>query len=100
MRTSYLPLILISVWLFAIFAPPIISVLGEDGTSIITLNLNEEEQQEQGKKTLDEKQVVVRTSTSLLVLSRLQNTHLYDFYLLGNSDHSSEIVLPPPEQYS
>ena len=92
-------LVLLSVWLFAIFAPPLISIFCDDRNPIVSINLNEEEQQEQGKKSTDEKLVVVRNSSSFSVLSQLQNSILHSFYLLGNSVHASEIDHPPPELF-
>ena len=99
MSKRHLLFVLLSVWIFAIVAPPIISLLCEDGKSIITVNLNEEEQQEQGKKSIDEKLVVKGNSSDFSFLYRLQYSTLYDFYLLGKSDYASEIFLPPPEHH-
>ncbi len=87
---------LLSIWLFAIFAPPVISLMNNDGNTIITVNLNEEEQPEQGKKNVAEKKIVY-DNTNFSFLAQLRNHSLSDFYLLANFDHTLEIILPPPE---
>ena len=92
-------LVLLSVWLFAIFAPPVISVFSEDGNPLITINLNEEEPQEQAKKDLDEKVVLERNFANYILLAKFWNSSKYFPSLLKNSDNTSEIVLPPPEKY-
>lgn len=91
--------ILLSVWLFAIFAPPIISLACEKGDSFIALNLNEEEKHEQGKKDIDEQLIVEQsTTTDFSLHARLWNSASFTHSLLGNSDYLTEIILPPPEK--
>ncbi|SDL64402.1 hypothetical protein [Kriegella aquimaris] len=96
MIRSTIIITLLSIWLFAIFAPPIISLLNSDGSTIITVNLNEEEQPEQGKKNIAEKKIVY-DNTNYSFLAQLKNSTSSDFYLLANFDHTLEIILPPPE---
>lgn len=96
MLRSTIFITLLSIWLFAIFAPPIISLMNNDGKTIITINLNEEEQSEQGKKNVAEKKIVY-DNTNFYFLAQLRNHSLNDFYLLANFDHTLEIILPPPE---
>ena len=60
-------LVLLSVWLFAIFAPPLISIFCDDRNPIVSINLNEEEQQEQGKKSTDELAVMIDTFKPLMM---------------------------------
>lgn len=99
MSRSQIHYVLLFLWLFAIFATPIISFLGEENNSIVTINLNEEEQQEQAKKNIDEKLIVEKKGSDFSLQSHLQGCLSYDFYIFGNSEHISEIVLPPPEQF-
>ena len=63
----------------------------------MTINLNEEEQKGQEKNNIDEKLIVEGTNTDFSLLSQLQSSLSYDFYILGNFEHISEIILPPPE---
>jgi len=91
--------ILLFLWLFAIFAPSTISLLSDENKSIVTINLNEEEQQEQGKNNVDEKLIVEHSNSDFSLLSRLQASLFYDFHKFGNSEHASEIILPPPERF-
>lgn len=98
MFKSHVFILLILVWLFTIFVPSINSLLNDDENIFTTITLNEEEQQEEeGKNNIDEKLVVEQNPSSFSLLSQLKNSLLYDFYLLGDSDNTSKIVLPPPE---
>lgn len=90
-------IVLLSVWIFAILAPPIITLMNDDGNAVISMNVTEEEQQEQGKKNHGEKLILENSSPGAYHLSHLLNLGFYDFYLLGHYDRNSEIVLPPPE---
>ncbi|PIF00713.1 MAG: hypothetical protein CR994_04990 [Maribacter sp.] len=87
---------LLSIWIFAILAPPVISLLSDDAR-IIQINITEEEQQEQGEKNLGEKLILENNAPDVSLLSLLQDLGSHDFYLLGHYDLDSEIVLPPPE---
>ena len=89
--------ILLFVWLSAIFAPPVVSLLSAGSKSLVTINLNEEKEQEQGKKDIDEKLIVEKKGADFSLLSLLQGSLSHDFYILDNSEHFSEIILPPPE---
>ena len=88
---------LLVLWLFAIVGPSVITLLSDNNKSIITLNLNEEEQQEQGKKNIGEKIAFQDKSSNFQILSHLQNYLSYSFYLLSKSDIYIDIVLPPPK---
>ena len=59
---------LISIWLFAVFAPPIISLANNEDGIFISVNLNEEEQQEQAKKDDSEEKTLLESWIT-------QNTH-------------------------
>jgi hypothetical protein len=72
-------------------------MLSEGNKTILTINLCEEEQKGQEKSDIDEKLIVERANTNFSPLSHLQSSLSYNFYVLGNSDHISEIILPPPE---
>lgn len=97
MSRSLILLVLFSVWTFAIFAPPLISVLSEDGKSLVSNNLSEEEEQEQGKKNMEKKEIVSDNPTNFSLLSQLQDFGMCDFYLFVHSDYLSEVVPPPPK---
>ncbi|WP_091865120.1 hypothetical protein [Pricia antarctica] len=89
--------ILLGLWLFAIAAPSVITLIDVDKPVVVS-NINEEEHQEQGKKSFDEKKVVNNGLSDFSLLSQWQESILYNPYLLRNSDHRAEIVLPPPER--
>lgn len=91
-------LVLLFIWLFAIFTPPVISLANTEDRVFISMNQNEEEQQEQGKKDTSEEKIVQESSESLAFAS-FNNTKSYALGQLPRiSPHYLEIPLPPPEQ--
>lgn len=96
MSKSRMLFMLLGLWLFAIAAPSVITLIDVDKPVVVT-NLNEEEQQEQGKKSIDEKKVVDTDSYCFSLLSYWQDAVSCNGYLMGTSDFRSEIILPPPE---
>lgn len=91
-------LTLLFVWIFAILAPPVISLINDDGNAVITINLNEEEQQEQGKKSQDEEKIVKENAVDLSFLANVKKGKTDNFYVMSLTDHTVEILLPPPER--
>jgi hypothetical protein len=93
---SFIFVILSSIWFTGILAPPILQLLDVD-KPLITINLNEEESQEQAKKDLSEEIILSNLPghQSIFFLSSLTQTNWEHSlqYLL----YSSEIHLPPPE---
>jgi hypothetical protein len=88
--------ILLGLWLFAIAAPSVITLMDVDKPVVVS-NLNEEEQHEQGKTSVDEKKVVDNGLFDFSLRSKLGNRNNYAFYLEKSLDTTLEIILPPPE---
>lgn len=88
---------LISIWLFAVFAPPIISLASNEDGIFISLNLNEEEQQEQAKKDDSEEKTLLESWIAQIHISPTERTLLSDHLEIIISSHAIEIPLPPPE---
>lgn len=94
---SIILLFLLSLWLTAIIAPSVITLLERDGKIMVMTNMNEEEHQEQGKKEIGEKKLVLYnycspnflTSFSHISSNKLQEKHIPNYYL--------DILLPPPK---
>ncbi|MBM1104961.1 hypothetical protein JQC67_02305 [Aurantibacter crassamenti] len=100
MSKSQMHVILLSIWLFAITAPSIITLLTDGNKSPITLNLNEEEQQEQVKKSQAKEKIVNEDYYDLSLINFSNDSKLADFYFLGTLDYTSEVISPPPEYKS
>jgi len=96
MTRSRMLFTLLSLWLFAIAAPSIITLVDVDNPVVVT-NLNEEEQQEQGKKNIGEKELINDGSANLALRSKKGNRSNFAFYLGKSLETNLEIVLPPPE---
>lgn len=88
---------LIFIWLFAVFVPSVISLVNNEDNIFISVNLNEEEQQEQGKKDNSEEKTVLEYWIAQIHLSPQERTFLSDQLEITISSHAIEIPLPPPE---
>ena len=89
---------LLSLWIFSILAPSIITIYHGGDETLMILCHNEEEQQESGKKDNVEEKIVSEEKEQKFIIN------LFDEMVPGdtNTEHSSnyivEIHLPPPEQ--
>lgn len=98
MERQNILLTLLFVWIFAILAPPIISLLNDEGNAVISINLNEEEQQEQGKKNQGEEKIVKENATDFAFLFTVKKGNECNFYVMPHTEYTVEILLPPPER--
>lgn len=90
---------LLLVWLIALTAPPIITMLDSD-TKVLVTNLTEEEQHEypQGKKNTETPKLFFDQLECFSQISKQQSQKIADFYILGVSTHTQKILLPPPKK--
>ncbi len=89
--------LLLFAWIFALCVPPLATVLQSDESgTLISVNLNEEEQNEQGKKQIDSEHIAIALHKHLWLLQS-QGSDGHEFYLAGHANHNAEVVLPPPE---
>ncbi|HET8735070.1 MAG TPA: hypothetical protein VFM69_00590 [Pricia sp.] len=96
MSKSYMLYTLLGLWLFAIGAPSVITLIDADHPVVVS-NLIEEEQHEQGKKGLDENKVLQYDTANFSLMSKIGNRTHFAFYLDKSLDTTLEIILPPPE---
>jgi len=87
---------LLSFWICTLTVPSFVTILNSNDDPILVINLNEEEQQEQLKKDIEEKQITYYAS-SIMPNAQLKKTADADHYLISTSNMMTEIVLPPPE---
>lgn len=100
MLKPYLHFFLLSTWLFAIVAPSMVSYLSSKDQTVITFNLGEEEQQEQGQKSSVEEKFV-RENTNDFSIVRFQiKSPIKDLEYIIYSNHTLEVLSPPPKQIS
>lgn len=97
MKKSSILVSLIFIWLFAVFAPSVISLVNNEDSAYVSLNLNEEEQQEQSKFDDSEEIFFHEDSISQIRFSQQKRTPFLDKRQLIFISHSAEISLPPPE---
>ena len=90
---------LLCLWIFAIAAPSIITLLDVENPVVIT-NLNEEEQQEFGKKSQAEEKIVKDSTFNFYFKSLHKNSIVDTYNLLSYNNSFLEILSPPPEQLS
>ncbi len=91
--------LLLSFWLFAITAPSVITLLDVDNPIIVT-NLNEEEQQETGKKSPLEEKFVNDNYFNFSLIALSEHATMGHYYMMGYIDFTLDILLPPPEHIS
>ncbi|CAM3443815.1 hypothetical protein ZORO111903_02780 [Zobellia roscoffensis] len=91
--------LLLSLWLFAIAAPSVITLLDVDNPVIVT-NLNEEEQQENLKKSPVEEKFVSTNYYDFSLIALSERSILGHYHIMGYIDFTVEILLPPPEHLS
>jgi len=88
---------LLSLWIFAIMVPSVITMLDNGDKTIMVMTLNEEEQQEQGKKEIHEIQMVCSVSFCFTLSFLYKDEVKCTNNPLRYPDHTQEIHLPPPE---
>ncbi|MFC4095623.1 hypothetical protein [Euzebyella saccharophila] len=94
---SFARFTLLVLWLFAIAAPSVITLCDVDNPIVVT-NINEEEQQELGKKSPSEEKIVNEHFMDYALIF-CDNESKFDHYrMLGHFELSLEIISPPPEQ--
>jgi len=97
MTRSHILFVLLSLWIFAIVAPPIITLLNKDLKSVVSINLNEEEPHEQGKKSVDQQLIITQNNSNHSLFSNFRNPVLDAIDHFKRSNLALEIILPPPE---
>ena len=63
-------------------------------------NINEEEQQESGKKSIGEEKFVKVNSLDFSMIAIYENIIRLNHHIIGCFDLSLEVLSPPPEHYS
>lgn len=88
---------LISIWLFAVFAPSIISYITHEESFFISVNLTDEEPQEQSKKDNSEEKTLLQYGVAHIGISPKERKFLSDQPETCISPYPIEIPIPPPE---
>ncbi|MEZ4969285.1 MAG: hypothetical protein R2814_06435 [Flavobacteriaceae bacterium] len=88
--------LLLSLWLFAIVAPSAITLLDVNDPVIVT-NLNEEEQQETGKKSPLQEKFVNDGFSDFSLIALSQKSIMGVYHPMGHINFTQKILLPPPE---
>ncbi len=89
-------MVLLSLWLFAIVAPSVITLIDVDNPVLVT-NLNEEEHQESGKKSQLEEKILNNGRFDFSLIAQSKKSMLGHYHSSGPIEHTIEILLPPPE---
>jgi len=90
---------LLTLWLFAIVVPSAITLFDIENAIVIT-NLNEEEQQETGKKNQDEEKIIDGGIADFSMIAQSKKYVMGKHHSIGYLDYTLEILLPPPEHIS
>lgn len=87
---------LLTIWLFVIVAPSVISLLDVHNPVLVT-SLNEEEQQEYGKQAKAEEKIIHDICYDFSLALQPKKLLLGDYASTNHIEHIIEILLPPPE---
>lgn len=93
---SLVLIVLSSIWILGVLTPPIVNLVTDDA-SFISMNLNEEEPQEEEKKDIDEEKILTIRHQGYSIWSTKNSAVLFDTASFGVLTHTTEIPLPPPE---
>ena len=88
---------LLSLWLFAVGAPSVITLIDDDNPVLVT-NFNEEEQQESGKKSQANEKIINDAHFDLSLIAHSQRALLCKYHVISHIEYTLEILLPPPER--
>ncbi|TLP73138.1 hypothetical protein [Maribacter sp. ACAM166] len=89
---------LLLLWLFAVAAPSIITLCNVDNPIVVT-NLNEEEQQESGKKSMAEEKFVKENLLDFSLIAIYENSIRRNVHSIDCFNLSLEVLSPPPEPF-
>jgi len=94
---SVILLVLSSIWLFVVFVPSVLSIMDIEEVSFISINLTDEEQEEQINQDFDE-EIVLQEFSSLKSQIKVLNTlFIISSKVIFFRPHTLEIFLPPPK---
>jgi hypothetical protein len=89
--------ILLFIWVFALAAPTVISILDND-FKIVVKNFSEEEhQQHQGEKVKEIEKYVAPNFYALSYRIKQKNLAYINSSFLYNSQYFAKIIIPPPD---
>lgn len=97
-QTKYIiHIAMLTLWLFTCVGQPLITI-SNDGSPLMSINLNEDEQKEQqGKKNNEEEKIISISLIDFDFQYYLKERRNVDSYCLGFSHCIRQIDLPPPE---
>ena len=90
----------LSLWVFSILAPSVITLASNGEETLMILCHNEEEQQETGKKDSVEEKIIPEYKDPNSLTHHTEDIVPGDKYTQHSSNYVVEIHLPPPEQGS
>lgn len=93
---GFAQVVLLCLWLFALVAPCVITLIDNENP-VLVINLNEEEQQESVKKSFAKEKIINDGHFDVSHMAQFQRVVLGDYYSVGHIEHTLEILLPPPE---
>ena len=94
---SFVVVFLSTIWITGIIAPPVLQLI-DDNAMFISLNMNEEEPQEQGKKDIGEEFILGNPMSVNDFLLFSYSDSAGDYASSFSNSYYGEIQLPPPEE--
>ena len=89
---------ILSLWIFSILAPAVITIVNKGEDTVMILCHNEEEQKESGEKDKFEEKIIPENNIRFETALFSETNSPYNKLINLNSCHILEIHLPPPER--
>jgi hypothetical protein len=93
---TFIILLLSAIWLNSVFATPLLKVMSDD-IPYLSVNMNEEEPQEQDKLDIGEDYIFSQPNHLILLQFQNRNTRLFSENPSKVFSFTTKIQLPPPE---
>lgn len=96
MHRHFILITLLSLWIFAIVAPTVITLVDRNQKSVVISTLNEEEHQKQGKKEVGKKEIAFEYFRNQGLLAFQNKKNPCELSMVWPMDRALEILVPPP----
>ena len=97
MHRHFILFTLIFLWIFAIVAPTVITLVDRNPKSVVISTLNEEEHQKQGKKDVGEKEIAFESFRNQGLFAFQNKKNPCESATVWPMDRALEILVPPPQ---
>lgn len=85
--------------MIVILSPTVVRLLDDEDNSMLTIELNEEDNKEEGKKEIDEKDNFLYNLNFSIAEVLFERKDISTSYILGKYTNSIDVFLRPPKYF-